>query len=178
MGLMKKQQHNFYYRMVFFSGIVWLIIVTALTVYNIHLSSAHTSQIVDLMVHNEEEDRYLRPVVNTSSNTVQLPEMKLALPLNQTTRYLRYDARPGIGVYFSLDWSVGKQSQQSTFPQSCDKMVYLSKEKVDVGEMTFVAELQAPVNGLQYVYEHQQHCFSSADDMNNLVDAVKQIKNY
>lgn len=128
-------------------------------------------------VNSTEEKRYSHPVIDVTEGRVYVPEARIYLPLNETTRNLRYDYRnpfDTVELYLSVRGVVG--NQQPTDDPQCDKMIWLSQKKNN--SPNFVAEIEPTKDGLRYVSAHDT-CEIYYDTVrDDLLEAVKQLKNY
>lgn len=130
------------------------------------------------LINSAEEKRYSQPVIDISQNRVYIPEARVYLPLNDTTRNLRYDYSNAfniVNLYLSVRGVVGNQNPEDD-PQ-CDKMIWLSQKKIDSPNL--VAEIEPTKDGLRYLSAHDATCRIYYDTVrDDLLEAAKQIKNY
>src|SRR5690606_12807709 len=136
-----------------------------------------SERFVSYAINSTEEKRYSHPIIDVTENRVYIPEARIYLPLNETTRHLRYeynDSFDDARLYLSMRGVVGHQREtESPF---CDKMISFSKEKKEASG--FVSEIKTTKDGFRYIYRHPK-CeiyYGTVDD--DLANAAKEIKNY
>ena len=128
-------------------------------------------------IRSAEETRYSYPIIDVSENRVYIPEARIYLPLNQTTRNLRYEYNDSFNkpnLYLSMRGVVGYQRADE--PATCDKMLTFLKDPTD--SMNFVSEIEPTKDGFRYIYAHSKCNSYYGTISEDLTEAVKQVKNY
>jgi len=139
------------------------------------------------LLRNGEEDRYKYPVIDVSENRVYIPEARIYLPLNDTSRNLRYDyAKHGADfksrtLYISDSSVVGRQTDERY--ASCDKVVTLTPRTDAQPVLSSVVGTIVPSkDGLRDIYMHpSESCGDKewyANMSQKLVEVVKEAKSY
>jgi len=139
------------------------------------------------LLRNGEEDRYKYPVIDVSENRVYIPEARIYLPLNDTSRNLRYDyAKHGADfksrtLYISDSSVVGRQTDERY--ASCDKVVMLTPRTDAQPVLSSVVGTIVPSkDGLRDIYMHpSESCGDKewyANMSQKLVEVVKEAKSY
>ena len=140
-----------------------------------------------VLLKHAEEERYKYPVIDVTQNRVYIPEARIYLPLNETSRNLRYDYREkGAGswsraMHFSTSSVVGQQSDERH--ANCDKIVTLAPpaefQQLDDGAD---GTIEPTKDGFKYVFVHSDDaCWDQkwyAGLKEGLLEAVKQAKSY
>lgn len=159
---------------------VWLFVLTCLVAASLFIGRHNSGQFVDYKISQVEQSRYLRPLVDLASNKVLVYEAKLAIPLDQTTKSLRYDYR-GDNIYFSVDSVIGHQNywDKQNSP-TCDKVVWLSRTLSEHNNphYEYVGELPAIPNGYRYMYKHADCTFVQPEAKQRLVEAIQVAEGY
>jgi hypothetical protein len=133
------------------------------------------------LINKSEESRYKYPVIDVTENRVYIPEARIYIPLNETSRNIRYDyfnLKGHEAVYFSMSSIVGRQTDQDD--PSCDKVVSLTKPgQTQAGSLYSSAGTITPTqDGLSTIYVHADCKMYSDGTKANLVDAIKLVKQY
>lgn len=133
------------------------------------------------LVNESEQRRYKYPVIDISENRVYIPEARIYLPLTDTTRELRYDyfsLKNHESIYFSVNSTVGHQTQDES--PTCDKIVSLTKSETPHTSASDspVTTVPATKDGLTDIRVHADCKIYFGDVKTNLLEAVKQLKNY
>ncbi len=169
--------------------ILWVIIfllvvvqiVSVLYIAKLYGSLMSDSQeSISRLVNSVEERRYVHPVISVSEGRVYIPEARIYLPLNDTSRHLRYEyvsfAHDTKKLFFSVRGAIGRQIADDN--PSCDKVVELSRTKQSNTEYVFAATIRPTKDGLRYVYKHKP-CSIYSDTLNDdLADIVTQARSY
>jgi hypothetical protein len=134
------------------------------------------------LINNSEEGRYKYPVIDITEGRVYIPEARVYLPLNDTTRDLRYDYF-AVQDYKSLRLStsaiVGSQHERDH--HSCDKVIILSLSKEPTNTAYYDAgEIQPTRDGLRYLSVHNKDTCSIyyGSVQEDLAQAAKSITRY
>ncbi len=134
-------------------------------------------QSLSRLINSSEEKRYREPVIDIQDNRVYIPEARVYLPLNSTTRDLRYDYANSFDkpiLHISHRSAVGNQIPSDS-PQ-CDKMFTITKDS-SIGTPSF--EIEPTKDGLQYVFKNDSKCDIYIGTIHDdLTEALKQAKNY
>jgi hypothetical protein len=139
------------------------------------------------LLKNAEEERYKYPVIDIAENRVYIPEARMYLPLDETSRNMRYDYREkGAGffsraLYFSTSSIVGQQSGAQY--ESCDRMVTLTPPtEIRASSLKAIGTIEPTKDGLSEIFINSDDtCWDQkwySDQRQNLVEVVKQAKNY
>jgi len=173
-------------RIILWSVILTLIIIQALSAWYISelwkYNSDTSSQSLYLHISKSEEKRYKYPVIDIAEDKVYIPEARIYLPLNDTTRNLRYEYINNKD-YKSLNLSVSSAvgTQNGVDDPTCDKVVMVSPSKESL-EYPYVdgGEIKPTVDGLRYVSVHNKETCGTyfGDVQQGLVEAVKLITQY
>ncbi len=155
---------------VLWSAIVLLLILQGGTIWYLTqlkkteklMSQAHLT----MLIRQAEEDRYKSPVIDVEKGRVYIPELRSYLPLNSTTRDLRYNYVAGNSnmLILSLSGVVGHQSD--TDDPTCDQMVRLAAT-------TTTSPMQ-----YQATHDTKQCKIYAGHDINALAEAAKMIQQY
>lgn len=134
----------------------------------------------DVLFKNED-DRYKHPVVGAAEEKVYIPEARLAVPLDESTRTLRYDYRSDQSkttLYLSLTGIVGNQLKKDG--HTCDKVAVISQTKDVVLNHVFYKEIPATKDGLRYIYLHNPEGCSiyTSDTHETIKNIVDQLSEY
>ena len=158
-----------------------LIITQAISIYYIHQNREYmmddSKRFVSSSINETEEKRYSHPVIDITEERVYIPEARIYLPLNDTTRYLRYqynDTFDKPQLYLSIRGVVGNQKQSEPF--TCDKMITFSDQITTPSDS--VSEIEKTKDGFRFIYQHP-HCeiyYETVSD--DLFESAKQVKNY
>jgi hypothetical protein len=133
------------------------------------------------LINTEEERRYKYPPIDVAASRVYIPEARIYLPLNDTSRDIRYDyfgMKGHEAVFFSVSGIVGRQTDYDN--PNCDKMVALTKTKgmESGGDFVLVGSIPPTKSGFQYIYKHAS-CQLYTDSLGrDLADAVKKLQQY
>lgn len=187
----KRQVFTFNRNYILWTVILILIILQGLSAWHILKLREYAGSTSDLSMSfalkNAEEDRYKYPIIDVAENRVYIPEVRIYLPLNETSRNMRYDFREhGAGfwskaLYFSTSSIVGRQSEAEY--ETCDKMVTLaSSEDVKINKEQLVGSINITKDGLSDIYVHPDDiCWDQkwyTDMKQGLADVIKEAKNY
>jgi hypothetical protein len=176
---------------ILWTVILILIILQGVSAWHIVKLREYAGSTADLSMRfaltNTEEDRYKYPIIDVAENRVYIPEARIYLPLNETSRNMRYDYREHGGgfwskaLYFSTSSIVGRQSEAKY--ETCDKMVALvPSEDVKINKEKPVGSIEVTKDGLSDIYVHPvDTCWDQkwyTDMKQGLADVVKEAKNY
>jgi hypothetical protein len=128
-----------------------------------------------------ENSRYKHPVIDISEKRVYIPELRVFLPLNDTTRDLRYYIwemadSPIKHIFFTVSAVVGNQIPEDA--PSCDRMVYISTEKEDRSSLYKLVGHVKLDQGLKHVFQHETCSVYPQGALQELTQAVLLIKEY
>ena len=156
----KKQKQSSTKERILWVIIFILVAIQAITSwYLITLWNRHddTSRLTGNLYFSWISERYYKdPVIDIAGNRVYIPEARVYLPLNETTRDMqyRYTNIPGRVVTLSLSTSsiIGRTTSENPLP--CDGLVSLSQTKERASDNLF-ATIQPTKDGLRYIYTPQ-----------------------
>jgi hypothetical protein len=187
----KKQKITFKKEYILWTIILILVALQCLSAWQIIKLRDYADNNSDLsmrfLLKNAEEDRYKYPIIDVAENRVYIPEARIYLPLNETSRNIRYDYRErGSGfwskaLHFSTSSVVGQQSGAQY--ESCDKMVTLvPPEKIQGYQDKAIAAIEPTRDGLSEIFINSDDtCWDQqwyTDSKQDLMEVVKQAKNY
>lgn len=134
-------------------------------------------------INKSEEDRYSHPIIDIAEGRVYIPEARIYLPLNDTTRNLRYDYfKPPQGstsLRLSTSSIVGAQIEKDD--HACDKVIMLSPSKYPaMTTYSPAGEIQPTKDDLRYIYVHSKDTCSTyyGSVQEDLTTAAKLITSY
>jgi len=173
-------------RAILWAIILVLIILQGVTawyvvrLWNDHLASSKLA--LYSLIAKSEERRYKYPVIDISENRVYIPELRVYVPLNDSTRNLRYEyvnIKNYTSLHLSMSSTVGVQN--SIDDPICDQVVVLSATKDGMDSaLEADGELPVPIDGLRYLQVHKKATCGVYNDTirDDLVQAVKSITQY
>lgn len=133
-------------------------------------------------INSVEEKRYKYPVIGIAESRVYIPEVRAYLPLNETTRDLRYyySNTPGKNsLALSTSSQVGAQNESDD--PTCDRIVLLEVSKKPSNPTYYDAgEIQPTKDGLRYLHAHNKNTCSiyRGTVQEDLIRAIKSINQY
>jgi hypothetical protein len=134
-------------------------------------------------INKSEEERYSHPIIDITEGRVYIPEARIYLPLNDTTRNLRYDYfKPPQGntsLRLSTSSIVGAQIEKDD--HACDKVIMLSPSKYPaMTTYSPAGEIQPTKDDLRYIYVHSKDTCSTyyGSAQEDLTIAAKLITSY
>jgi hypothetical protein len=187
----KKQGVTFKKKYVLWIVILILIALQCLSAWHImklrEYADSNSDFTMSILLKNAEEERYKYPIIDIAENRVYIPEARIYLPLDETSRNMRYDYREkGAGfwpkaLYFSVSSVVGQQSGAQY--ESCDKMIILAPPtEVREGGVKATGTIEPTRDGLSEIFMNSDDaCWDQkwyTDQKQNLVEVVNQAKNY
>lgn len=190
-NLIKKQRFTFKKEYPLWAIILLLLILQGLSMWQIiklrEYAERNSGFTTRVLLRNTEEDRYKHPIIDVAENRVYIPEARIHLPLNDTTRDLRYDYRDkGAGfwpkaMYLSVSSVVGRQSDAQY--HSCDKMIILAPPTdTRSNGIKKIASIEPTKGGLSEIFENTEGtCWNQewyTNAQKSLTEALKQAKNY
>lgn len=172
--------------LILFGLVFGLTALLGATVYRVLKLENYVSNLSESFsakyLNESEHSRYSLPVISVDENRVYIPEARIYLPLNETTRHLRYDYFTHDTVDTRLALSVanvvGKQDTDDD--HACDKMILFTTTKQTSTTYKFVGELTPTKDSLQYLAAHtQESCGIYLNGIQDrLIESVKLIQNY
>lgn len=187
----KKQTFTFKREYILWIIVLILVALQGVSAWRIvklqEYADSNSNLSMRFLLKNSEEERYKYPIIDVAENRVYIPEARIYLPLNDTSRDMRYDYREFGGdnsfkiLYFSVSSVVGQQGN-SQFA-SCDKMVTLADPaKIQGRKNNTVGTIQTTKDGLSDISMYtDEPCWNQewyANLRHNLVEVVKTAKNY
>ena len=162
--------------------IVLLFTITqAISIYYIYQNREYmkldSERSVSGFINETEEKRYSHPVIDITEKRVYIPEARIYLPLNDTTRHLRYqynDAFDKPQLYLSMRGVVGNQRESE--PATCDKMITFSSQMSTDSDRAF--EIEQTKDGFRFIYKHPNCDIYYETVSDDLFESAKQVKNY
>jgi len=134
------------------------------------------------LINSSEENRYKYPILDIAEGRAYIPEARLYLPLNDTTRDLRYEYRTNGGdKYINLSTSPLVGSQNEKDDHACDRAVIVSSSKdFFEGAYAYFGEIPPTQDELRYIFVHSNETCStySAGTSKALAEAAKLITEY
>lgn len=184
--IMSKQANSIKKERILWIVIIILAISQAISAWYLmkiwNYNSDSSQQSTYSLISKVEEKRYKYPVIDIAEGRVYIPEMRIYLPLNDSTRDLRYDffnAPNYKSLRLSTSSAVGVQND--TDDPSCDKVVILSKSKEGASSIYYDAgEIKPTKDGLRYLSVHNKDTCSIyfGNIREGLVEAAKSITQY
>jgi hypothetical protein len=126
-------------------------------------------------VNDIEQRRYRYPVIDVKEDRVYIPEVRMYLPLNESSRDIRYQAR-GETLWLSTAMAVGRQTGDAD--ASCDRVVLLTQSAND--GQNYIAEGSIKTNdgSLRYIFRHPACQIYGEAISKSLADVVKEAHYY
>ncbi len=174
-----KDKHKNPFLVVGFLAVcIWLSVLTVLFVRANQTLTTTSDTATQLALNQSERSRYKEPVVDFGAGRLYVYESRLSIPLNQTTKDIRYSLMDN-ELYLSTADTVGQQRLDDTKnPPTCDKIVLLSKTKHNYGGMSLIGELGSEKNGFKYIYKHDPCTLFTEDVQNQLIEAVQSVDTF
>lgn len=173
-------------RIILWVVILILIILQAISAWYLiklwNYNSESSKQSLYSLISKVEEKRYKHPVIDIAEGRVYIPEARIYIALNDSTRDLRYEFVnvPNYkSLHLSMSSTVGVQNE--TDDPTCDQVVVLSTSKEGLEPTYYDAgEIQSTVDGLRYLRVHNKDTCSVYNDsvQADLVKAAKSITIY
>lgn len=182
----QKSTLSFYQPVILGITFAWLLVGTIIAVV---LSQKHNEHFVNIS-HEEGVNRlanrtYLDPVISISENRVYIPEIRAYMPLDNTTRNLKYkyDERgDSKKLSLSTNWLVGGWSKGSGEAPGCINLIKLSSTDTNDSQMQSVDPLSEPIGGMSHVSKHKgckMHRYGSNPISSEDIEAaVRSLKSY
>lgn len=189
--LINKQKFTFKKEYLLWAIILLLLIVQGFSIWQIiklREYAEHDSNFtMRVLLRNAEEDRYKHPVIDVAENKVYIPEARIYLPLNETSRDLRYSLQEKDAgfwpkaIYFSTSSVVGKQTGAQY--ESCDRMATLAlPTEIQSNGIKKIGTIEPAADGLTDIFENSDTTCWGQERYTNakqgLTEALKQAKNY
>jgi hypothetical protein len=133
------------------------------------------------IVTNMGNDRtYKYGVVDVPQDKVFLPELRLSLPLNDTTRNLRYTYSISVkgqsSLYLTTTSAVGMVYQPEDV--YCKRMVALTELKMNSNMYDLISDIRPTIQGLTHIYTPKGCAKIDNSALNELVEAAKNAQEY
>ena len=127
-------------------------------------------------INSTEQKIYRHPVISVSENKVYFPEFRLAVPLDATSRNVRYSNFLTNDLTFSLPSVIGRQTSADS--PTCDKMVRISSTNEVREDETYVGELTNASSNLKYIFKHNSCGIYDTGSIDELVKIAKSLALY
>lgn len=128
------------------------------------------------LVNLTEQKIYRYPVISVSENKVYFPEFRLAVPLDTTSRNVRYNGLFTNGLTLSLPSAIGRQTSADS--PTCDAMVRISNINEVREDETYVGELTNTNSNLKYIYKHNSCGIYDTGSIDELVKIAESLSSY
>jgi hypothetical protein len=178
----KKQKQGTTKKRILWVIIFILVAIQAITTwYLIQLWSSNaavTRMAGDTYFSRAMESRYSDPIIDISENRVYIPEARIYLPLNETTRKLQYrylSAFEHQTLYLSISRMVGRVTEG--VDPSCNNLVLVSDSNKNKSS-NLAGTLAPTADGLQYIYIDKSCEPYTADLRKDIAEAAKTITPY
>ncbi len=134
-------------------------------------------------INASEQKRYKDAVISISDQKVYIPEARIYVPLNDDSINLKYEyITIGETVRLSLSSANAVGSQTAEHSPTCDKMVWLVKDKEGVSDpdYTLLTEISPTKDGFKYLYLHKaDNCGTYYNDLSSKVGTIARgIQSY
>lgn len=188
--ILKKRIRGVRKERVLYAVIIILAILLALTIfYIVRTSSINSSSISNLAryptkaeqeriqaaVNEIEERRYRYPVIDVKENRVYIPELRIYVPLTESSRDLRYQVW-GDTVWLSVSIAVGRQTGNKD--ASCDRVVLLTESEKKGQGYIAAGTIKANDGSARYIFRHPECDIYSDSFSKDLADVANQIRYY
>ncbi|MGV9001527.1 MAG: hypothetical protein ACOH18_01040 [Candidatus Saccharimonadaceae bacterium] len=175
----KQRSKNFYAIWIAVFMVVVVQIVMGIELIKIEQSRTGVSKDqISSAINVMEEKRYRYPVIDISENRVYIPEAHIFLPLNETSRNLRYTLESKF-LNLSTIFTVGRQFDSDS--PSCDRVIVVSVSEEGLGgEYELAGEMQPNVSNLRYIFKHTDKSCSiyTKDLVDDLANTAKEAQRY
>jgi hypothetical protein len=127
------------------------------------------------VVNDIEQRRYRYPVIDVKENRVYIPEARMYLPLNESSRDIRYQVL-GDTIWLSTAMAVGRQTGNAD--ASCDRVVIVTDSENKAGGYVAEGTIKSNDGGTLFVFRHPA-CEIYGDVLSKrLADVTKEVQYY
>ena len=154
-----------------------LALAQAVTIfYIVQFNDQYNSDYLYNLVNTTEQKIYRYPVISVTENKVYFTEFHLAVPLDTTSRNVRYNGLYTNGLTLSLPSAIGRQTSADS--PTCDAMVRISNINEIREDETYVGELAITDSSLKYIYKHNSCGIYDSGSIDKLVNVAKSLSSY
>jgi hypothetical protein len=126
-------------------------------------------------VNDIEQRRYRYPVIDVKENRVYIPEARMYLPLNESSRDIRYQVL-GDTIWLSTAMAVGRQTGNED--ASCDRVVIVTDSENKAGGYIAEGTIKSNDGSTRFVFRHPA-CEIYGDVLSKrLADVIKEVQYY
>lgn len=126
-------------------------------------------------VNDIEQRRYRYPVIDVKENRVYIPEARMYLPLNESSRDIRYQVL-GDTIWLSTAMAVGRQTGNED--ASCDRVVIVTDSENKAGGYIAEGTIKSNDGSTRFVFRHPA-CEIYGDVLSKrLADVTKEVQYY
>jgi hypothetical protein len=127
------------------------------------------------LVNDIEQRRYRYPVIDVKENRVYIPEARMYLPLNESSRDIRYQVL-GDTIWLSTAMAVGRQTGNED--ASCDRVVIVTDSENKAGGYIAEGTIKSNDGSTRFVFRHPA-CEIYGDVLSKrLADVTKEVQYY
>lgn len=127
-------------------------------------------------VNSTERKIYRYPVISIPENKVYFPEFRLAVPLDTTSRNVRYNGSSTDNLVLSLPSAIGRQTSADS--PTCDAMVRISNVNEVRESETYVGELTNASSNIKYISKHNSCGIYDTGSIDELVIVAESLFSY
>jgi hypothetical protein len=126
-------------------------------------------------VNDIEQRRYRYPVIDVKENRVYIPEARMYLPLNESSRDIRYQVL-GDTIWLSTAMAVGRQTGNED--ASCDRVVIVTDSENKAGGYIAEGTIKSNDGSTRFVFRHPACEIYGDESSKRLADVVKEAQYY
>lgn len=155
-----------------------LAVTQAVSFWHITELQSHNNKTPEQMtafVNSMEQSRYRYPAIDAKENRLYIPEARIFLPLNETTRDIRYQYASD-RLTLSVAYAVGRQSNNDS--PSCDRIVVISPSNQLNSDYTAAGIVPSKDGEPLYIAKHNKCKIYNIELSNQLAEAAKEIQYY
>jgi hypothetical protein len=189
--IFKKQIRSIKKERILWVAIIILAALLASSIwYIIKTSSSDTSSSTNLnrptmtkaqeehlqaFVNDIEQRRYRYPVIDVKENRVYIPEAHMYLPLNESSRDIRYQVL-GDTIWLSTAMAVGRQTGNED--ASCDRVVIVTDSENKAGGYIAAGTIKSSDGSTRFVFRHPACEIYGDESSKRLADVVMETQYY
>jgi len=126
-------------------------------------------------VNDIEQRRYRYPVIDVKENRVYIPEAHMYLPLNESSRDIRYQVLTD-RIWLSTAMAVGRQTGDAD--ASCDRVVIVADSENKAGGYIAAGTIKSNDGGIRFVFRHPACEIYGDESSKRLADVVMGAQYY
>jgi hypothetical protein len=127
------------------------------------------------LVNDIEQRRYRYPVIDVKENRVYIPEARMYLPLNESSRDIRYQVL-GDTIWLSTAMAVGRQTGNED--ASCDRVVIVTDSENKAGGYIAEGTIKSNDGSTRFVFRHPACEIYGDESSKRLADVIKEVQYY